>query len=324
MKKLKYTYALLSFFFCASKVALASAPNWSVNPAAFQYNMTLTAVANMHCADLQNPANIIAAFSGNQCRGIAATAQIVNQKYLASLFIYSNQVSGDSLHFKIYNATTDSVYDAKITLLFTQNASYGTALMPYSIFTNQAPTSLTISHHKIHENAANGDYVADLSAIDPDPADQLSFAFVAGTGSSDNDAFEISSTTLRIKNIDLLSHRNAASIRVRVSDQTGCSFEKELSIQVVSKNVLPCSNLVTPNGDGKNDYFTIDDPSFFAGYTLHIFNEAGVDVFSSDAYQNTWDGSKDGNTLPSGAYYYSFKNDAGNEYKGIIQLITNR
>ncbi|HCE54956.1 MAG TPA: hypothetical protein DER05_08120, partial [Lutibacter sp.] len=84
--------------------------------------------------------------------------------------------------------------------------------------------------------------------------------------------------------------------------------------------VLACSTaediskVVTPNGDGINDVFSVGDIS--AGntckYIVKIFNRWGKMVYHSDNYLNNWSGRHDGSgmkigsnsELPTGTYYY--------------------
>ncbi|MEM9050439.1 MAG: gliding motility-associated C-terminal domain-containing protein [Bacteroidota bacterium] len=71
--------------------------------------------------------------------------------------------------------------------------------------------------------------------------------------------------------------------------------------------VIP--NVVTPNGDGRNDIFDIIGAEDFPGAALAIFNRWGQEVFSSSAYDeyqrvNTgWDPED----LPGGVYVYELK-----------------
>jgi gliding motility-associated-like protein len=72
-------------------------------------------------------------------------------------------------------------------------------------------------------------------------------------------------------------------------------------------------NGVSPNGDGKNDTFTIDGIENLAN-TLEIFNRWGRIVYDTENYKNNWDGvsnketfGKNGEKLPVGTYYYVLK-----------------
>ncbi len=68
-------------------------------------------------------------------------------------------------------------------------------------------------------------------------------------------------------------------------------------------------NVLTPNGNGKNDALTIPCVENFPNNELMIFNRWGDKVFSTVGYNNDWEGTHNGNTLPAGTYYYIFKVD---------------
>ena len=102
--------------------------------------------------------------------------------------------------------------------------------------------------------------------------------------------------------------------------------------------VLPCSledikssisKAVTPNGDNRNDYFTIDFASECGfTYDLMIFNRWGNKIYEATNYQNDWDGIanangvfKKGEHLPSGTYYYVIVIPESNQkLSGWLQL----
>lgn len=73
-------------------------------------------------------------------------------------------------------------------------------------------------------------------------------------------------------------------------------------------------NLVTPDGDGKNDYFIIDNINRFPNNKVEIYNRWGVRVFETTSYDsngNVFRGYSDGRVtinknekLPTGTYFY--------------------
>jgi gliding motility-associated-like protein len=78
-------------------------------------------------------------------------------------------------------------------------------------------------------------------------------------------------------------------------------------------------NGVTPNGDGLNDYFLIDNIQNLANNNVQIFNRWGVKVFETNNYDsagNVFDGYSEGrltisgnDQLPTGTYYYVLSYD---------------
>ena len=108
------------------------------------------------------------------------------------------------------------------------------------------------------------------------------------------------------------------NITVTVTDE--CSLQETADIIV---NIMSCavivSNIFTPNGDGINDYFSIQGIQYFPNNHLTVLNRWGRKVFEKDTYQNDWDG-KD---LSEGVYFYTLElnNSANTIHKGAITLL---
>ncbi|WP_020529441.1 gliding motility-associated C-terminal domain-containing protein [Flexithrix dorotheae] len=91
-----------------------------------------------------------------------------------------------------------------------------------------------------------------------------------------------------------------------------CEVSTTQSIRI--ENVIP-PNVITPNGDEKNENFVIE--SQLSGWKLQIFNRWGDKVFETDDYQNNWNGSD----LPESTYNYFLVSPIGAECKGWITLM---
>ena len=87
-----------------------------------------------------------------------------------------------------------------------------------------------------------------------------------------------------------------------VTGTAGCVATTQLHINVL-KPVRP-PNTFTPNGDGINDTWVINELSKYPGTTVKIFNRYGAQLFYSDGYGKAWDGTYRGQPLPLGVYYY--------------------
>jgi len=66
---------------------------------------------------------------------------------------------------------------------------------------------------------------------------------------------------------------------------------------------IPATNVITPNGDGVNDYLRFTRLEYFPNSELTIFNRWGAVVYSSSDYRNNWNGDD----LSDGVYYYILK-----------------
>jgi len=85
---------------------------------------------------------------------------------------------------------------------------------------------------------------------------------------------------------------------------------------------LSANNILTPNGDGKNDFLVIKNVEFYPNNQLKIFDRAGRLVHSIHNYKNDWDGRFNGNILTEDTYYYSVElGDQQNAFKSFITII---
>ncbi|MBL0129068.1 MAG: choice-of-anchor L domain-containing protein [Flavobacteriales bacterium] len=84
---------------------------------------------------------------------------------------------------------------------------------------------------------------------------------------------------------------------VTVTDECGRTAQDVAIITVICDVTIP--NVITPNGDGHNDYWEIDG-ILYVSNTVRIFNRWGQEVYSASNYRNQWNGGD----LPDGTYYY--------------------
>jgi gliding motility-associated-like protein len=79
-------------------------------------------------------------------------------------------------------------------------------------------------------------------------------------------------------------------------------------------------NVITPNADGINDFFKIDNLP--QNTEVMVLNRWGNIVFSSTNYQNNWDGKDtSGKELVDGVYTYKFIKETGAISHGFVHLI---
>ncbi|HNV96465.1 MAG TPA: gliding motility-associated C-terminal domain-containing protein, partial [Bacteroidales bacterium] len=90
---------------------------------------------------------------------------------------------------------------------------------------------------------------------------------------------------------------------------------------IIELNKLFVPEGFSPNGDGINDYFVINGMEPNDNYSLQIFDRWGNMVYSSDAYQNNWQGKDvNENQLPDDTYFYLLKKQDKVKRSGYIVL----
>ena len=91
------------------------------------------------------------------------------------------------------------------------------------------------------------------------------------------------------------------------------------SCKIEDEFLIP--NMFTPNGDGFNDTWEIDNIQLFEVRSVRIINRWGDIVFKANEYNNDWAGIFGHKNLPAGTYYYIL--DLGEEgiRKGDVTII---
>ncbi len=159
---------------------------------------------------------------------------------------------------------------------------------------------------------------------------------------------EISSTSIEQEptNVYYQESKSGSPYRIELNIKSadyGCdtTFSADMIVLPV-KLIVP--NVFTPNGDGINDYFIIDnDPTggtdeenteetrgfeyesynalndYYLRTELTIFNRWGRIVYKSNDYKNDWDGGK----LPDGTYFYVLEcvgEQNNHRYQGSVTI----
>lgn len=109
--------------------------------------------------------------------------------------------------------------------------------------------------------------------------------------------------------------------KVQVSAPSGCVYSDSVKVEVstapeIVTNAAIIPNIITPDNDGKNDYFKVQlsEPG---PYMLEIFDRTGKQIFATDNYDNKWNGAN----VAAGTYYYLLKDANGKTYKGYFEIV---
>jgi len=409
----------------------AAQSDWVVNPADFQYTMTITGTGSFNCVEISDSNDKVAAFVGDECRGVANFDTEVNGSFLAYLTIYSNSVEGAELSFKLYNAATNTITDSPQSGIFSDGDIIGNPEEPYSFLTEYGVSSIYIPGDSLVSSYEIGTTVSELFLIN-EGGDTLSgsFEFIDDEIGPDNFQFSIQSGYLILMNLLVPGVQNSLQIHIQGTTDGGCSIDEVVFLEVINNNIPPIgllvdsvqvaenlplmslvmvlvaddesvddshsfeffegdfpnpdqssfiindldlltdevldyetqvwyslsilitdeagntaidtlwvevldeiefddlkvSNLITPNDDGYNDTFAIPNVELFYNYELIIYNAQGAVLYTTTAYDNSWNGvAKNGTALPSATYYYIFrdKSQQSDAFQGEIHIYRN-
>jgi len=93
-----------------------------------------------------------------------------------------------------------------------------------------------------------------------------------------------------------------------------------LTVNPLQQIVIPSA--ITPNGDGINDVWNINNLQSYPGCTVEVDNRYGQIVYRSTGYNKPWDGTSNGKSLPVGTYYYVINLNNGNlPLSGYVEII---
>ncbi|MEP9364310.1 cadherin domain-containing protein [Nocardioides sp. CN2-186] len=115
---------------------------------------------------------------------------------------------------------------------------------------NEAPTDITLAPASVPEGLVYA-LAGTLTASDPDTDDTHSFVLVPGAGDADNARFRIEGDQVRtVSGLDYET-QSTYTVRVRVTDTAGATYEKALTITATDTDETPAptplSNLTLSN-----------------------------------------------------------------------------
>ncbi len=225
-------------------------------PATAAFSLTITSTAN------QAPTGVTLANAGTS---LAESTSTATRTKLADIVVADDGRGTDAITLGGPDAASFEVVGttlylkAGVVLNFEAKPAYSIAVLAgdssvagsvptTATFTlaitnvNEAPTNLTLSPASVAEISPIGSPVGVLTATDPDAGSTFTFTLVQGDGSADNAWFEIAGSALRTKAVFDYETRSSYSTRVRATDASSLSFEKQFTIAITNVNEPPISS----------------------------------------------------------------------------------
>ncbi len=167
------------------------------------------------------------------------------------------------------------------------------------------------------------------TAFSSNSSEQLAYQFTdLSTGSATQWAWDFGDGT--VSNLQNPSHAYTSCGSKKIcltAGKNGCS---DTACSIIDLNsIFNIPNVFTPDGDGINDVFFINNTACIKDFHLEIFNRWGMTIFESVQSGNGWDGyTPSGVASPDGTYYYLLKTTslAGKDesIKGFISLVRKK
>lgn len=130
--------------------------------------------------------------------------------------------------------------------------------------------------------------------------------------------------------LEKVTQTNDGYYSIEVIDNNSCTSRDSVYLAVLTGNqCVKITQLVTPNGDGRNDTWIIEGVEQYNNVVVRIYNRWGSLVYSNDAYANEWSGEVNSGIrfnpegkVPSGTYFYTVQLNDGvtEELNGFIEV----
>ena len=234
----------------------------------------------------------------------------------------SFEIEGDKLNTtNAFDFETQPFYSIRIRTTDSQGGSFEKAFTIALTNGNEKPT-IDAQFFSINENSAPNALIGTVVASDMDAMETFSYKIL---GSQID--FRIDAATGQLTSSRTFDYETnkVYEISIEVNDLGGLKDTAEITINILDQieGTLPTASYFSPNGDGKNDEWRIQNVDLYSDYSLKIFSVNGEVVYEKASnYNNDWSGTFNGIQLPEGIYYYYFENsiNPSQNFKGVITL----
>ncbi len=321
MSKINKRNILVAFLLMLAATIWAAAPTWSVNPSNYTYNMTITGVMYINSSESNDANDMIAAFNGNNCIGVANSVYNADfDRYFYYLMIYSNTAS-QTVTFKIYDASADMIINVEESLQFVIDGIIGQIDEPWVMSENILGVSSEFLNFSIPGEKDEAVISENEIAVLMPPSTNLTNLVPEFT----LDLY----ATARVNGIvqrSGLSNQDFTNPVIYEITGVNSSGTSVYTVNVFANELANFSayNVFTPNNDGKNDVWKIQNHEVYRNCTFYMYYSTGKLIWSSIGYNNDWDGKTvTGSNLPSDTYYYVVECDECPDckIKGFVTLL---
>lgn len=250
-----------------------------------------------------------------------------------SFFIVSDLL----LAADLFDFETRASYSIRVRSTDSQNNTFEKELAIVIEDANDRPIRINLSNQSFLETSEVGTVIGELSTEDQDVGDAFAYVTVSGNGAINNNLVSIVGNQVATADIIDFETIETIRIRIRVTDAGGATNERPfvLTIMNIEKEGLidftkdfegaKIKNFFTPNADGVNDVWVIEEIKNNPENTVKVYTQSGQLVFSANNYRNDWDGTYKGDILPSGTYYYEINIYNGQSViLGFLTLATDK
>jgi gliding motility-associated-like protein len=272
---------------------------------------------------------------------VPTLSAIGDQTLCATTVTQTVALAGISAGPETGQTTTLSVSSSNSSLFesLTASGNGATGTLSYRLKSGAAGTATVTVMVTDNGGIANGgvDTYSRSFLLTVNAAPVVSISSNKGTQVSKGDVVTLTatggSTYVWANSEGILNGQNTAVLTVRPRETTtytvtatnanGCSQSQTFTLGVLDDLALiKGTNIITPNGDGFNDKWIIDNIDFYPNNEVKVFDKAGRILYTKRGYDNSWDATLNGRPLDEGTYYYII--DFGTnrlKFRGFITVV---
>ena len=185
--------------------------------------------------------------------------------------------------------------------------------------------NISISEKPTITGAGNETYPFTTTAASASPSISMGYSTQLKVGGSDIVGYNWTSATglnsTSISNPEV-KPKVTTTYTVEVTNRFGSKTTVSITVTVREDYVIVPYNIISPNGDGENDVWVIQNLDAYPDNKVSIFDRAGRLIYSKSNYTNDWNGQLNGSYLVEDTYYYVISINGGKGEKvGFITIV---
>ncbi|AIG31036.1 hypothetical protein IA01_11470 [Flavobacterium psychrophilum] len=242
----------------------------------------------------------------NQCFGVTSFQLIVRQKPILNMKDIYSICEGSTITIDApigFSSYTWSNGDTTPSTVLTLDGNYSlTVTKNYGDIICDTTQNFVVYNSNIAtiNNIQISDWTANQNTIE---------IFVTGDGN-----YQYSIDGVTYQDSPQFIGLPSGVFTIYVKDKKGCGIATDEVF------LLMYPKFFTPNGDGYNDYWNIDYVQYEPELSVSIFDRFGKLIKTFKGSEKGWNGTFNGQSLPSTDYWFVVKRKDGKEYKGHFSL----
>ncbi|WP_143962944.1 T9SS type B sorting domain-containing protein, partial [Litoribacter populi] len=238
--------------------------------------------------------------------------------------IGSELMNGENAQIKWFSNGYDPIvagfYEINGEVISVNARNIGSIIIPILVEDKALPTNILLSSEVIAKGITAGSSIADLTTVDE--ADDV-HEYALDNGLLDNSFFSIANGRLIWNSTESVNSRISYQVAIQSTDRVGNMISRNFMLYAEKSGLdkLEIFNTFTPDNDGVNDTWGVEELKAYQNIRITIFDRGGKQVFQTDDAKVQWDGTHQGRALPVGAYFYVIETGHGDMRRGTLNLL---